>query len=231
MHPSVAFHNNLALNWEAKYAKRSFQARVAALLSLLDGIDLSGKKWLDAGCGTGLLSRLLAERGCTVCGVDASLTMLRIARELAQKHPLSTEMIFEFVETIEKLPFQDRTFDGILCFSVIEYLDYPEICLQEFSRVLKKDGLVLVSVPNRHSLYRFVERICFYFSEKVLNHPYPVYLKFLKHMYSPSEFFGLLNGVGINAIKSTKAGSGLPEFIDSFTYFATLLFVLGAKKY
>ena len=230
MNPSVKYHDKLAAEWEGKYKKRSFLSRANALLSLLNGADLEGKKWLDAGCGTGTLSRLLSEHGCIVHGVDASPAMVEIAKEMASRNIRSSDMTFEVIETVEKLPFPDRFFDGVLCSSVIEYLDYPEVCLQEFSRVLKKGGLVLVSVPNQHSLYRFVERIFFYFSDRVLNHPYPAYLKFLKHMYSPSEFSRLLNGVGINAIRSTKAGLGLPGFIDRFTCIATMLFVLATKN-
>ena len=230
MNPCVRYHDKLAAKWTGKYKKRSFLSRANALFSLLDGADLEGKKWLDAGCGTGTLSRLLSERGCIVHGVDASPAMVEIAKEMASRNTRSSDMTFEVIETIEELPFPDRFFDGVLCASVIEYLDHPEICLQEFSRVLKKGGLVLVSVPNRFSLYRLVERMFFYLSGKVLNHPYPVYLKFLKHMYSPSEVSQLLNGVGIKAIKSTKAGLGLHGFIDRFTCIATMLFVLATKK-
>lgn len=230
MNPCVTYHDQLAAKWNGKYKKRSFLSRANALFSLLDGADLEDKKWLDAGCGTGTLSRLLSERGCIVHGVDASPAMVEIAKEMAARNIRSSDMTFEVIETVEKLPFPDRFFDGVLCASVIEYLDYPEVCLQELSRVLKKGGLVLASVPNRHSLYRFVERMTFYFSDKVSNHPFPEYLKFLKHMYSPSEFSQLLNGVGINPIKSTKAGLGLPGFVDRSTCVATMLFVLATKN-
>ena len=42
--------------------------------------------------------------------------------------------------------------DGVLCSSVLEYVSDVDTCLKEFARVLRPAGLLLVSVPNRHSI-------------------------------------------------------------------------------
>ena len=60
MSTAVEFHDRLAERWEAKYRKASFRAREDVLDRALAGVHLTGQRWLDAGCGTGTLSRALA---------------------------------------------------------------------------------------------------------------------------------------------------------------------------
>jgi 2-polyprenyl-3-methyl-5-hydroxy-6-metoxy-1,4-benzoquinol methylase len=228
--PSVEFHNGLAAVWDTKYAKRSFQAKATAVFSLLDGTDLSGKKWLDAGCGTGSLARSLSEHGCIVEGVDAAPAMVQLAIESARVTPYSDRMTFQLIETLERLPFPEGSFDGILCSSVIEYLDRPKICLEELSRVLKPGGKILISIPNTHSLYRRLEKVVFYLSKNFLNRPFPKYFGFVRNTFSLSEILQLLHEAKINPIRSSYAGLGLPRWIDCSKWVGTMTFILGVKS-
>src|SRR5271155_922339 len=99
---AVAYHRHLASGWEQRYRKRSFKARQAVLVECLEARDLTGGSWLDAGCGTGTLSRWLAERGCAVLGVDAAIEMVEAAGRLAQGEDRSVQLKFEQVETIAR---------------------------------------------------------------------------------------------------------------------------------
>jgi 2-polyprenyl-6-hydroxyphenyl methylase/3-demethylubiquinone-9 3-methyltransferase len=56
------------------------------------------------------------------------------------------------------LVFPDQLFDDVLCSSVIEYLERPELVFREFHRVLRKDGRLFVSVANRYSVVRNAQR-------------------------------------------------------------------------
>ena len=53
------------------------------------------------------------------------------------------------VADVCQLPYDDGAFDLVVCFNVIEHLDYPRRALDELARVLAADGLLLVSTPNR----------------------------------------------------------------------------------
>jgi ubiquinone/menaquinone biosynthesis C-methylase UbiE len=230
MHPSVEFHDKLAINWDKKYHKKSFYARVLDILSLLKCFNLEGQMWLDAGCGTGNLSRMLVKNGCTVYGLDASPSMIKQAQAFSNNDPLSKKMNFVLIGTVENLPFKNYAFDGVLCASVIEYLDNPEICLKEMSRVLKKDGLIIVSVANYFSLFRKFQSVCYYLTKMGLNEPYPAYLKYLKNQYTRYRFNKLLNGVGIKIIKWTYGGLGLSKFLGKLFFIASILTILGVKN-
>jgi ubiquinone/menaquinone biosynthesis C-methylase UbiE len=229
MNPCVTYHDKLAAKWNGKYKKRSFLSRANALFSLLDGADLEGEKWLDAGCGTGTLARLLSERGCIVQGVDAAPAMVHLARELGRENPFSDRMTFQLIETLERLPFSDCSFDGILFSSVIEYLDHPKVCLEELARVLKPSGIILISAPNTHSLYRRLEKVVFYLSKRFLNRPFPKYFGFVRNTFSFSEILQLLHEAEVNPIRSSYAGLGLPRWIDRSKWVGTMTFILGVK--
>jgi SAM-dependent methyltransferase len=147
---AVVYHAQLAGAWEKQYQEPAFQARLLVLEKCLPD-DLQRQEWLDAGCGPGTLTRWLAGRGCHVLGVDAAEDMIAVARKLSTGSKL---IEFERIETIADLPFSNESRDGILCSSVLEYLPDPERCLAEFARVLRSDGRLIVTVPNRNSLIR-----------------------------------------------------------------------------
>lgn len=77
---------------------------------------------LDAGCGEGYLARKLAQDGAVVTGVDSSEELIKAARthELASKLPLSFD-----VGRVDSLPYQDRSFDLVLCNHLMNDLEDP----------------------------------------------------------------------------------------------------------
>lgn len=59
----------------------------------------------------------------------------------------------DIVSKADKLPFKDERFDSAVCFEVLEHLMEPELCITEASRVLKKDGKLLLTVPFMWALH------------------------------------------------------------------------------
>lgn len=95
---------------------------------------------LDAGCGTGRISRYLTDRGCSVVGVDLSPGMIAMARR-------GHADIETRVSSITDLPFPAAQFDGILYwYSTIHVADDGLAAVfREARRVLRPNGLVLVA--------------------------------------------------------------------------------------
>jgi len=156
---AIALHDALAEEWDAKYARGGFRRRSLFFQrEILPLLPLKGH-WLDAGCGTGHFSRLLARRGMTVCGVDGSARMISIAVELAAKFERPDALRFEPIETVERLPFTDRSFSGCICLSVIEYLDTPLAALDELVRILEPSGILVFSVPDSGSWLRRLQKL------------------------------------------------------------------------
>lgn len=105
-----------------------------------------GEKVLDAGCGTGVVSRALAAGGAEVTGIDISPAMLAVARE---KSAGSNIVYLEGDMTL--LPLPDASFDAVVCFTALEFVAKPEKALEEMWRVLKPGGRLIVGVLNRRS--------------------------------------------------------------------------------
>lgn len=96
----------------------------------------------DAGCGpSGHIGKYLFDKGIKVVGVDISEKCIELARLN------NTEMKFECAD-IGNMPFDDKSFDGIISYYSI--INTPKIYITriftEFSRVLKTDGYLLVAV-------------------------------------------------------------------------------------
>lgn len=104
----------------------------------------SGQLTLDIGCGSGVVSRYLAELnpGAKVIGIDISGDRVQSAKELALKIP-NLEFL---VGDIKSLEFKDSTFDNIVCRYVLEHLpaNDQEFATRELFRVLKPGGSLWV---------------------------------------------------------------------------------------
>lgn len=224
----VAFHAELAADWEQRYRKRSFRARQIVLAECLHGLDLAGSRWLDAGCGTGTLSRWLADRGCHVLGVDAASSMIELATQFAQKSPHADTLKFARVESIVPLPVDNASMNGVLCSSVLEYVEHPRACLQEFARILKTGGLLLASVPSRDSLVRRAQVACHRLGARVGQDWLP-FVRHSRHQYSVQEFTRLLSECGLVTERVLSFGSPLPRRVQRLRRAGSLLMFMARK--
>lgn len=112
-----------------------------ALLSLLGAVD--GKRVLDAGCGEGYLSRMLAQRGASVVAADYSEKMLEIA---GRRTPpgLAIEYVHANFERLEFL--QAGTFDVVVANMVLQDLAGYQAAIREAHRVLTPPGAFVFSI-------------------------------------------------------------------------------------
>ncbi len=105
----------------------------------------TGRRILDAACGTAYGTAMLAAAGASeVVGVDIDERIIETARSTA-----APSTSFE-VTDLRKLPYGDAEFDLVVCFEAIEHVADPGLVLDQLARVLRSDGLLLVSTPNRN---------------------------------------------------------------------------------
>jgi len=231
---AVSYHGGLAADWERRYEKRSFQARLAVLEGCLRGRALAGTQWLDAGCGTGTLTRVLASKGCCVTGLDAAPQMIEMAQGQAREHPQREQMRFEVAGqeaagTIARLPNAAASLDGILCSSVLEYVPDTEQLLQEFSRVLKPGGVLLISVPNSQSFVRRAQVMVHSLGRRVGRQWLP-FIEYSRNEYSAKEFDAMLSGKGLRTEKVIAFGSPLPQWLQRQRFGGSLLMFAAVRN-
>jgi demethylmenaquinone methyltransferase/2-methoxy-6-polyprenyl-1,4-benzoquinol methylase len=96
-----------------------------------------GSTVLDVATGTGAVAReLLAQKGCTVVGLDQSPEMLAEAR---RRLPAEVKLI---EARAEQLPFPDAAFDAVTFTYLLRYVDDPGAALRELARVVRPGGTV-----------------------------------------------------------------------------------------
>ncbi len=130
------------------------QCEQAALLSLLP--PLKGLRVLDAGCGTGIFSLMLASRGARVVGVDRSAAML--ARALC-KTPSPPGTAVWLRGDVTALPLASESVDGVLAGLSLDFIAARREALQELVRVLRPGGFLAVAALNRYSLWSLKRRL------------------------------------------------------------------------
>lgn len=147
---------------EAKRLESQAQQKGYQLEVELQGVQLPTKgRFLDAGCGSGLLCRYLKSHSPArdVWGVDFSDLRLHQAGQAAAAENL--EIQFQR-EDLTQLSFADASFDVIFCRYVFEHLARPDVVLKELHRILRPNGkLVVINfdgiVVNLHSRDQFLQ--------------------------------------------------------------------------
>lgn len=105
-----------------------------------------GKRVLDAACGTGYGADILSKYAQEVHAIDISDDAIKYAQDNYKKENLNFK-----VADIENLPFKDNYFDIVVSFETIEHVnkEKQKNFLSEIKRVLKDDGILIMSTPNR----------------------------------------------------------------------------------
>jgi SAM-dependent methyltransferase len=105
--------------------------------------DVTGRRILDAGCGSGPLSAALRDRGAILTGFDASAGMLELARQR-----LGPDADLQVADLASPLPFPDGAFDDVIACLVLHYLEDWTAPLAELRRVLRPGGRLIVAVDH-----------------------------------------------------------------------------------
>lgn len=154
---------------------------------------------VEIGVGSGLFASRLGIKK----GVEPSEEMA----ELARKRGIDVKL-----GTAEDVPYPDETFDAVLLSTVLSYADNPQKALLEAYRILKKDGLVVVSFLPREGSYTMLYDLAKiqdkFDSERAPEYPYPV------------KFIEGADWLSVNRVKKLLKNAG---FVD-FEYAQTLTF-------
>ena len=139
--------------------------------AVLDAIGpVDGLTVLDAGCGEGYLSRIIAQHGADAIGVDACADLIKSAQELATEAGLP---INYYAGPVDDLPIRDGQCDIVVCNHLINDLQDIAAPFREFARVTRGGNLVILMLHP-----------CFYgvHTERSNQHRY----------HTPDEYFRLL---------------------------------------
>lgn len=152
----LTIYDTHATEWwnEASPEFRSLHRVQRLRASILDewaGDEIVGRRVVDLGCGGGLMSEALAERGATVVGIDRSVPSLRAARDHVGSRPDADigARVRYVVGDLRRVPLPASWADGVVLADVLEHLDRPHEALDEAARLLRTGGWLYASTINR----------------------------------------------------------------------------------
>lgn len=159
----------------------------------------NGKKVLDVGCNIGYGAKLLAKYAKEVVAIDFDTKAINYARE----NNIEKNIKFEKINA-KKLPYDNYSFDVVTSFQVIEHIKPTEISiyLSEIHRVLKEEGVFLLTTPNR--------KLRLYLFEKPWNPEHHIeysakgLFKVLKKQFNNVEVLGLRAEKQIEEIEKNR---------------------------
>lgn len=123
-------------------------------------------KGLDVGCGKGNITIPLASLGYSMIGIDISPNNI----EAAQYKQITKDNPIFLVGDAENLAFEKRSFDFVVCSEVLEHLNHPEKALKSINKILKENGVLVITVPNGFGPYSLIFD---YFRNKVICKIFP----------------------------------------------------------
>lgn len=132
-----------ALSKTHKYANKMHSYPFQYYLDRVQNLGLpADARILDAGCGTGTWSMALAHECGRIDAIDIDEQRVELGRWMASQYNVPN--IHYAIGDVQRLAFDDETFDVVFCFGVVISYIPPQVVLQEFFRVLKPGGLLYV---------------------------------------------------------------------------------------
>lgn len=190
-HTAISWHSAIARKFDGTYKTNiSFRERIMLWSWLIERHAGKKARALDLGCGSGIFTFHLAQTCKDVTAVDGSAAMLDICREKARAEGAANVTFVESdIATVGTAI--NGPFDLIVCSSVIEYLDDLDGALSTIGGLLASGGALIVSCPNRQSLFRKVEPILHRLTGR------PRYYRFVRNVLTAQDLAAQLAARGL----------------------------------
>lgn len=159
--------------------------------------SLAGKTVLDVGCGGGILSEAMAQRGATVTGIDMGEAPLNVARLHALESGVKVE--YKRIPVEELAAQQPASFDVVTCLEMLEHVPDPASIIRACAALVKPGGQVFFSTLNRNPKAFLLAVVGAEYIMNMLPKGTHDYKKFIR----PSELASMCRAAGLQPAELT----------------------------
>ncbi len=206
----LEFFDNLASEQEYNVFTDAANQKIIETILSLSNIQ-SGAQIIDLGCGSGIFTQLLDQRGFDCIGLDLSQKLLQIGKK-QQKN-------IHFIQAdVEALPFSDNSVETIVLSCLIHHLPNPQKLAAEVFRVLAPRGQFIAFDPNRLNpfMYLYRDRTSpFYSSKGVTENERPIIPGDIRQVFNTAGFethSHYVEGLSFRYVASGTAKGFLPIY-------------------
>ena len=155
-------------------------------------LPLKGKTVLDVGCGGGILSESMAQKGAKVTGIDLGDKALKVA----QLHSLESGVAvdYQLISVEDLAEKQPASFDVVTCLEMLEHVPDPASVVAACAKLVKSGGHVFFSTINRNPKAYLFAVIGAEYVLNMLPRGTHDYAKFIK----PSELASYMRPAGLS---------------------------------
>ena len=168
---------------------------------------------LEVGCGNGRDTPFYVSiEDVKYIGIDISEKMLESARKKIGNIDRKSYAHFLSADATN-MPFPDNTFNKIVCSEVLEHIPKWDKAIAEFARIIKDDGILVITTPNNYSVYGLTR--IFYEKTKGTSHPFDSWKNYwlLKKYLQKNQFF----------VENIRGAGYLPGFLSYMIHVENLL--------
>lgn len=194
-------------------------------------------KVLDAPSGEGALSINLKNMGFEVIALDIE----------KDKFIPKEEIKFICADLNKTLPFENESFNYIVCVEGIEHLENPFLLIREFSRVLKRNGKLIITTPNTLNIYNRIRYFIFgsrdviqdiidrrkeLYEENIsflLHHPAPIDFPYLRNILNNNNFVIEKIECNRNIAKAKSQRKIIKHFFKLILLFSSIIIIIFNK--
>lgn len=179
-----------------KWGTHVIPYRAKRTAKILDEYVNRDARILDLGCGIGLSLHILAQIFPNVVGCDIDEKALQACQKILKEVGAAGVELKKY--NGHKLPFPNGTFDAVLSIEVVEHVKNPDLMLREIQRVLKRDGVLIITTPNKYWPLETHYKLPFlsYLPQKLADYYVKISgrgEKYDVHELSYSDFYKLIN--------------------------------------
>ena len=138
-------------HWWFKTKKKIIIDHVSRFFAKKESLNYKKQKILDIGCGSGLMLESLRSFG-NVYGMDASINAIKFSKTLHNG-------VIKKGHLPERLPFAQSFFNLIVALDVIEHVDQDQAALISINKIMKRKGVLILTVPALMSLWSKFDEI------------------------------------------------------------------------